>query len=320
MAGRKRIDSELVKGSFVKVVLGMKNSFSRFFGLGEKGDQKVELEIELENELEQELEQNLDVVKNEEIKKIPIESIVPNRFQPRTVFDDEKIEELSRTIHTHGIIQPIVVRQFDGKYEIIAGERRFRAMKKLGWDEAPAIIKNYSDTETASVALIENLQREELSPIEEAIAYGKLLELHNLTQEALAQRLGKGQSTVANKLRLLKLPQPIQESLLNKEITERHARALIPLKDPEKQVLLLQDIIEKNFNVKQTEDRVARMLEEKNQKPKPKRKAFSKDMRIAVNTIRQSLTMVSDNGINLDAQEEEFEEYYQFTIKIPKKK
>ncbi|MDR7078798.1 ParB family chromosome partitioning protein [Neobacillus niacini] len=298
----------------------MKNSFSRFFGLGEKGDQKVELEIELENELEQELEQNLDVVKNEEIKKIPIESIVPNRFQPRTVFDDEKIEELSRTIHTHGIIQPIVVRQFDGKYEIIAGERRFRAMKKLGWDEAPAIIKNYSDTETASVALIENLQREELSPIEEAIAYGKLLELHNLTQEALAQRLGKGQSTVANKLRLLKLPQPIQESLLKKEITERHARALIPLKDPEKQVLLLQDIIEKNFNVKQTEDRVARMLEEKNQKPKPKRKAFSKDMRIAVNTIRQSLTMVSDNGINLDAQEEEFEEYYQFTIKIPKKK
>ncbi|MEH6991353.1 nucleoid occlusion protein [Neobacillus drentensis] len=294
----------------------MKNSFSRFFGLGEKGDQKVELEKELETGLEEEL----DAAKNEEIKKIPIDSIVPNRFQPRTVFDDEKIEELSRTIHTHGIIQPIVVRQFEGNYEIIAGERRYRAMKKLGWAEAPAIIKNYSDTETASVALIENLQREELSPIEEAIAYGKLLELHNLTQEALAQRLGKGQSTVANKLRLLKLPQLIQESLLNKEITERHARALIPLKDPEKQVMLLQDIIEKNLNVKQTEDRVARILEEKNQKPKPKRKAFSKDMRIAVNTIRQSLTMVSDNGINLDSEEAEFEDYYQFTIKIPKKK
>jgi ParB family transcriptional regulator, chromosome partitioning protein len=295
----------------------MKSSFSRFFGLGEKGDQKVELDKELETELE---EEELDAVRNEEIKRIPMDSIVPNRFQPRTVFDDEKIEELSRTIHTHGIIQPIVVRQFEGNYEIIAGERRYRAMKKLGWAEAPAIIKNYSDTETASVALIENLQREELSPIEEAIAYGKLLELHNLTQEALAQRLGKGQSTVANKLRLLKLPQLIQESLLNKEITERHARALIPLKDPEKQVMLLQDIIEKNLNVKQTEDRVARILEEKNQKPKPKRKAFSKDMRIAVNTIRQSLTMVSDNGINLDSEEEEFEDYYQFTIKIPKKK
>ncbi|MED3561124.1 nucleoid occlusion protein [Bacillus xiapuensis] len=287
----------------------MRHSFTRFFGLGEKGEQDLELEKELEIE------------RNEEIKKIPIDNIFPNRFQPRTVFDDEKIEELSRTIHIHGIIQPIVVRQFDkDRYEIIAGERRWRAMKKLGWDEVPAIVKNMSDTETASVALIENLQREELSPIEEAIAYGKLLELHNLTQEALAQRLGKGQSTVANKLRLLKLPQEIQEALLNKVITERHARALIPLKDPEKQILLLQEVMEKNLNVKQTEDRVVKLLEQKNQKPKPKRKAFSKDMRIAVNTIRQSLSMVSDSGIDLNAEEEEFDEFYQFTIKIPKKK
>jgi ParB family chromosome partitioning protein len=287
----------------------MKQSFTRFFGLGEKGEQEVEHEKEL------------NVEKNEEIKKIPIDHIVPNRFQPRTVFDEEKIEELSRTIHIHGIIQPIVVREFAvNQFEIIAGERRWRAMKKLGWAEAPAIIKNLSDTETASVALIENLQREELSPIEEAIAYGKLLELHNLTQEALAQRLGKGQSTVANKLRLLKLPQPIQEGLLNKIITERHARALIPLKDPEKQVTLLAEVIEKNLNVKQTEERVVRLLEQKNEKPKPKRKAFSKDMRIAVNTIRQSLTMVTDSGIKLDAAEEEFDEFYQFTIRIPKKK
>jgi ParB family chromosome partitioning protein len=287
----------------------MKQSFTRFFGLGDKGEQEVELEKELITE------------KNEEINKIPMDQIVPNRFQPRTVFDEDKIEELARTIHIHGIIQPIVVREFAiGQYEIIAGERRFRAMKKLGWTEAPAIIKNLSDTETASVALIENLQREELSPIEEAMAYGKLLELHNLTQEALAQRLGKGQSTVANKLRLLKLPQPIQEALLSKIITERHARALIPLKDPEKQVALLTEVIEKNFNVKQTEERVVRLLEQKSEKPKPKRKAFSKDMRIAVNTIRQSLSMVTDSGINLDAEEEEFDEFYQFTIRIPKKK
>ncbi|HEO8420275.1 TPA: nucleoid occlusion protein [Yersinia enterocolitica] len=258
---------------------------------------------------------------NEEVRRIPINQIVPNRFQPRTVFDDEKIEELARTIHTHGIIQPIVLREYEeDKFEIIAGERRWRAMKKLGWEEAPAIIKNMSDTETASVALIENLQREELSPIEEAIAYGKLLELHNLTQEALAQRLGKGQSTVANKLRLLKLPEEIQEALLNKEISERHARSMIPLKEREKQIQLLQEIIEKSLNVKQTEERVVKMLEQTQQKPKPKRKAFSKDMRIAVNTIRQSLNMVSDSGINLNAEEEEFEDFYQFTIKIPKKK
>jgi ParB family chromosome partitioning protein len=287
----------------------MKNSFTRFFGLGEKGEQTIELEKEL------------DVVNSEEIKKIPIDDIVPNRFQPRTVFDEGKIEELSRTIHIHGIIQPIVVRRFeDGQYEIIAGERRWRAMKKLGWNEVPAIIKNMSDTETASIALIENLQREELSPIEEAIAYGRLLELHNLTQEALAQRLGKGQSTVANKLRLLKLPQLIQDALLNKVITERHARSLIPLKDPEKQVKLLEEIIEKSLNVKQTEERVVKLLEQKEQKPKPKRKAFSKDVRIAVNTIRQSLSMVSDSGINLNSEEEEFDEFYQFTIRIPKKK
>jgi ParB family transcriptional regulator, chromosome partitioning protein len=287
----------------------MKHSLSRFFGLGEK-DQQDDIESPAEQ-----------IDQKEEIKKIPIDAIVPNRFQPRTVFDDEKIEELARTIHTHGIIQPIVVREFeDKKFEIIAGERRWRAMKKLGWDEVPAIIKNLNDTETASMALIENLQREELSPIEEAIAYEKLLELHNLTQEALAQRLGKGQSTVANKLRLLKLPNEVQEALLNKTITERHARSLIPLKDPEKQIKLLQEIIEKNLNVKQTEERVVRMLEQSEKKPKPRRKAFSKDMRIAVNTIRQSLSMVTDSGITLDSEEEEFEDYYQFTIRIPKKK
>ncbi|MGM0752787.1 MAG: nucleoid occlusion protein [Bacillota bacterium] len=287
----------------------MKHPFSRFFGLGEK-EQDVESE-----------ESNVVEEDRDEVKKIPVSQIIPNRFQPRTVFNDEKIEELSRTIHTHGIIQPIVVRQYDDEqFEIIAGERRYRAVQKLGWETVPAIVKNLNDTETASVALIENLQREELSPIEEAIAYGKLLELHDLTQEALAQRLGKGQSTVANKLRLLKLPEEIQSALLDKKITERHARALIPLKNSEKQIQLLQEIIEKSLNVKQTEDRVVKMQEGSTQKPKPKRKAFSKDMRIAVNTIRQSLSMVSDSGINLDSEEEEHEEFYQFTIRIPKKK
>ncbi|MGX1262213.1 ParB family chromosome partitioning protein [Rossellomorea marisflavi] len=287
----------------------MKHPFSRFFGLGEK-----------EQEPEESTESAV-VEDRDEVKKIPVSQIVPNRFQPRTIFNDDKIEELSRTIHIHGIIQPIVVRESgEDQFEIIAGERRFRAVSKLGWETVPAIVKNMNDTETASVALIENLQREELSPIEEAIAYGKLLELHELTQEALAQRLGKGQSTVANKLRLLKLPEEVQGALLDKKITERHARALIPLKNAEKQVQLLQEVVEKNLNVKQTEDRVNKMQEASDKKPKPKRKAFSKDMRIAVNTIRQSLNMVSDSGINLDAEEEEHEEFYQFTIRIPKKK
>ncbi|WP_374718679.1 nucleoid occlusion protein [Parageobacillus toebii] len=281
----------------------MKHPFSRFFSFGEK-----------------EQEEMMEKQEKEEVRKIPVSKIVPNRFQPRTIFDEEKIEELALTIHTHGIIQPIVVRECeDGKFEIIAGERRWRAVQKLGWSEIPAIIKNLNDKETASVALIENLQREELTPIEEAMAYAKLLELHNLTQEALAQRLGKGQSTIANKLRLLKLPQEVQEALLHRTITERHARALIVLKDKEKQLKLLQEIIDKQLNVKQTEDRVLKMLEATNPKPKPKRKAFSKDMRIAVNTIRQSLTMVANSGVAVDSEEEEFEDYYQITIRIPKK-
>lgn len=291
----------------------MKNSISRLFGFVDKSDEDT---LDHTDELVEELD-----TPNGEINQLEIERIVPNRFQPRTIFDEEKIEELAETIKLHGVIQPIVVREMSkGQFEVIAGERRLRAMKKLGWTHVPAIINNLSDTQTASVALIENLQREELTPIEEAIAYGKLLQLHQLTQEALAQKLGKGQSTVANKLRLLKLPQEIQNALLKKEITERHARALIPLKNEELQIKLLVEIIEKNLNVKQTEDRVVKLLEQINEKPKPKRKAFSKDVRIAVNTIRQSVNMCADSGIKLDSKEEEFDDFYQITIKIPKKK
>ncbi|MGH1288240.1 nucleoid occlusion protein [Bacillus toyonensis] len=290
----------------------MKNTFSRLFGFGDK-----ESEFELQDESHEEIDKKV----YEEIKEIPIVNITPNRYQPRTVFDDARIDELALTIRTHGLIQPIVVRQYeDDKYEIIAGERRFRAATKLGWEKVPAIIKNLNDTETASVALIENLQREELTAIEEAVAYQKLIELHNLTQEALAQRLGKGQSTIANKLRLLKLPEEIKSALLEKSITERHARALIPLKNEGLQLKVLQEIVEKQLNVKQTEERIAKLLEEVKPKRKAKQKAVSRDARIAMNTIRQSLQMVADSGLNVNSEEEEFDEYYQITIKVPKKK
>ncbi|WP_410984878.1 nucleoid occlusion protein [Bacillus cereus] len=290
----------------------MKNTFSRLFGFGDK-----ESEFELQDESHEEIDKKI----YEEIQEIPIANIIPNRYQPRTVFDDARIDELALTIRTHGLIQPIVIRQYEEeKYEIIAGERRFRAATKLGWEKVPAIIKNLNDTETASVALIENLQREELTAIEEAVAYQKLIELHNLTQEALAQRLGKGQSTIANKLRLLKLPEEIKQALLEKSITERHARALIPLKNEELQLKVLQEIIEKQLNVKQAEERIAKLLEEVKPKRKAKQKAVSRDMRIAMNTIRQSLQMVANSGLNVNSEEEEFDEYYQITIKIPKKK
>ena len=293
----------------------MKSPFSRFFGGGVKEEQ-----IEEQNEV------NVDPkMATEEVIKIPIEKITPNRYQPRTVFDDEKIEELSRTIHTHGVIQPIVVRPFGDQYEIIAGERRYRAMKKLEWTEVPAIVRNLNDKETASIALIENLQREELTAIEEALAYQQLLELHSLTQEALAQRLGKGQSTVANKLRLLKLPQFVQNAILNRELTERHARALIAIKDEQLQQQLIQAVKEYDWNVRQLEDQIQIILQpeeevEKPKKDKPLRKAISKDVRIALNTIKQSLSMVSKSGITVKTEEEDTEEYYQITVKIPKNK
>ncbi len=295
----------------------MKSPFSRFFGGGDKTVSEVKSEVEQVEQVEKK-------TAAEEVVKIPIDKIIPNRFQPRTVFDEEKIEELSRTIHTHGVIQPIVIRNFDGeRYEIIAGERRYRAMKKLNWTEVPAIVRDLSDKETASIALIENLQREELTAIEEALAYQQLLELHSLTQEALAQRLGKGQSTVANKLRLLKLPQFVQEAILKREITERHARAMISLKDEEVQAQLVALVKEYDWNVRQLEEYIQQMNQPKDEavkKEKPKRKAISKDIRIALNTIKQSLSMVTKSGINVNTEEEDTEEYYQITVRIPKKK
>ncbi|WP_342599601.1 nucleoid occlusion protein [Psychrobacillus sp. FSL H8-0483] len=289
----------------------MKSPFSRFFGSSEKQGQDEIVET-TQNHLE-------------EVVNVAIEKIVPNRYQPRTVFDDAKIEELARTIHTHGVIQPIVIRKMDDeKYEIIAGERRFRAMTKLKWPEVPAIIRNLSDKETASIALIENLQREELTAIEEAVAYQKLLKLHELTQEALAQRLGKGQSTVANKLRLLKLPDEVQDSILKKQLSERHARALMQIKEKEAQIKLMNMSIEYHWNVKQLEDKVEEILnpptKDEKKLVKPKRKAVSKDVRIALNTIKQSLSMVTKSGINIKTEEEDTEEFYQITVRIPKKK
>lgn len=294
----------------------MKSTFSRFFGGGSK-------EPEVKSEVE--VIENISMA-SEEVVKIPIDKIIPNRYQPRTVFDDEKIEELARTIHTHGVIQPIVIRPMDNdtdKYEIIAGERRYRAMKSLQWTEVPAIVRNLNDRETASIALIENLQREELTAIEEALAYQKLLGLHQLTQEALAQRLGKGQSTVANKLRLLKLPQFVQDAILNREISERHARALIVIKDEQLQMQLIAATKEFEWNVRQLEEQIQKILnpdEPEIKKRKPSRKAISKDVRIALNTIKQSLSMVTKSGINVKTEEEDTDDYYQITVKIPKKK
>lgn len=298
----------------------MKSPFSRFFGGSEK-----EEENETEIAKEKDEVQGVHDGNHEQIEQIPIDSIKPNKYQPRSVFSEEKIEELARTIHTHGVIQPIVIRSIgEDKYEIIAGERRYRAMKLLEWLEVPAIVRNLDDKETASIALIENLQREELTPIEEAYAYEQLLQLHSLTQEALAQRLGKGQSTIANKIRLLKLPDEIKNAIMEKKLSERHARALISLKDSKLQISMYEEVLEKQLNVKQLENRIQEVLNPEKKKDKSKqiknRKSVSRDVRIAVNTIKQSLTLVTKSGIDLKTDEEDSEDYYTITVRIPKNK
>ncbi|MBB6674399.1 nucleoid occlusion protein [Cohnella nanjingensis] len=254
----------------------------------------------------------------EEVRQIPVADIVPSPYQPRSVFDDERIDELCQTIKTLGIIQPIVVRVRDGKYELIAGERRWRAVTKLGMEQIPAIVREINDSQAASMALIENLQREGLTAIEEAIAYQKLIDLHQLTQESLAQRLGKSQSTIANKIRLLQLGETVKSALLERKITERHARAMLALPNEEMQNKLLQEIIDKELNVKQTETRIAFLLEAS--KPaRSKRISFTKDVRLALNTIRQSVDMVTGSGIPIKSSERDCDDHIEIIIQIPKR-
>ena len=194
-----------------------------------------------------------------ELQQIPLINIRPNPFQPRTEFEPEKITELMQSIKTYGLLQPVLVRKNEkGGYELVVGERRYRACKQLGWTVIPAVIKELSESAMATVALIENLQRENLSFLEEAAGYERLLREFNFTQEVLAQRLGKSQSTIANKLRLLKLPETVKQKLLAEELTERHARALLKLPNTSAQEKILQEICNLGYTVKQTERRVDR--------------------------------------------------------------
>lgn len=189
-----------------------------------------------------------------EISYIKISDIIPNRFQPRLTFDENELNELVASIKLHGIIQPLVLRQIGDKYEIIAGERRYKAAVKAGLTEVPAIITVLNDKESAEIAVVENIQRKSLSAIEEAKSYKKLLDLGQLTQDQLALRMGKSQSNVANKLRLLSLDGEVQNALLVNKISERHARSLLQLKDLNKQKEILNRIINERLTVKQTDD------------------------------------------------------------------
>lgn len=195
----------------------------------------------------------------QEVVYLHLDDIIPNRFQPREVFDERALKELAASIKEHGVIQPIIVRQVNNKYEIIAGERRYKASALAGMTKIPAIINNLDDKETAKVALLENLQRKNLNPIEEARTYQKILELDQMTQETLAKTMGKSQSAVANKLRLLALPDEIQRALLKENISERHARTLLNLKNPEQQKKMLKRIIAEKMSVRTLEEEIRKI-------------------------------------------------------------
>ena len=188
-----------------------------------------------------------------EIIEVSLDDIIPNRFQPRLSFDEDELNELAKSIRQHGIIQPLVLRKVGNKYEIIAGERRYKASFIAGLTKVPAIIIDLNDNESAEVAIVENIQRKNLSALEEAKSYKKLLDRGYLTQEELAVRMGKTQGSISNKLRLLNLSDEVQDALLNNEISERHARSLLKIDNKEDQVDLLRTIIRERLNVRDTD-------------------------------------------------------------------
>ena len=194
------------------------------------------------------------------VVELNIQDVLPNRFQPRIKFNEEAISELSKSIKEHGVIQPIVVRPIGDKFEIIAGERRYKASCMADLKTIPAIITDLNDKDSAEVALIENVQRENLTPIEEAISYKKILDMGYITQDALASKLGKTQSTVANKLRLLNLDDEVQEALLNEKISERHARSLLKVQNKEQQRQMLNKIISERLTVRRADEEIDKLL------------------------------------------------------------
>jgi ParB family chromosome partitioning protein len=226
----------------------------------------------------------------DEVVQLYLDDIIPNRFQPREVFDEKALKELAVSIKEHGVIQPIIVRNVNGKYEIIAGERRYKASALAGMTKIPAIIRDLDDKESSKVALLENLQRKNLNPIEEARTYQKILEIDQMTQEELAKTMGKSQSAVANKIRLLSLPDEIQDSLLKEQISERHARTLLNIPDAKKQKEMLKKVIDNKMSVRSLEDEIKIMY------PKPgkneEEKEDSQEMIASANAFVNSSPLI----------------------------
>lgn len=237
------------------------------------------------------------------VVKVPIGQIFPNPYQPRKSFDEAALEELSASIAQYGVLQPLLVSPAeDGRYLLIAGERRLRASRMAKLTEVPVIISDYTNQQIAEIALIENLQREDLHFLEEAEGYEQLMEQFHLTQEAMAARVGKKQSTIANKLRLLRLSPAVRKVLVDAGLSERHARVLLKLEDDAKRLEVLEVVVAKNYSVRQTEEYINKLLED-NQQEKRRRMVIVNDVRIYLNSIKQVVNAIKDVGIPVNMEQ-----------------
>lgn len=252
------------------------------------------------------------------IIEINVDQIVPNPSQPRRNFDETELENLAQSIRVNGLIQPIAVRRSaQGRYEIIAGERRLRACRLAGMTNIPCIVNECSADESAVMAMTENLQREDLGVFEEAEGIRKLIETWGVTQEEAAYRLGKSQSAVANKLRILRLTERERKRIVEAGLTERHARALVRIEDPEVRKNALGVVIERSYNVRQTDDYVMKLLSG-SAASKQHRTFVIKDVRIFLNTISHAVKTMKDSGIPAQTLQSETEEYIECIVRIPK--
>lgn len=260
-----------------------------------------------------------------EIVSIPLSQIMPNPFQPRKTFSAEGLQELCASIREFGVIQPLIVRKTDSGYELIAGERRLRASGLAGRDDVPCVLRDASDKEMAEIALIENLQREDLHYFEEALGYEKLLRQFNLTQEVLAERVGKTQSSIANKLRLLKLPPEMREYIFEEKLTERHSRALLKVDDSERQWQLLKFVAENKLNVRETESLIEAQFQnepipEQKVVRRPQMLKIVKDVRIFINTVGELVKQMKKTGLDVRLTQEQDDEFVTITMVVPKRR
>lgn len=262
---------------------------------------------------------------SKKITMISIDLIRPNPYQPRRKFDQGPLDELCQSIKQYGVIQPINVRKISPThYELVAGERRLRASALAGLKEIPAIVVDVGEDDSAILALIENLQREDLGYMEEAEGYRNLIKEHGLTQEELASKIGKSQSTIANKIRLLRLSPMVKKLLSDNNLTERHARALLKLEDEQLQLKVLQRVCERGLNVRKTEELVQKVSDKycsamKSEDYKGHVTKSIKDIRIFVNTIRQAIDTMKKSGVNARAAQIDRGEYLEFIVRIPKR-